>query len=73
MTFTATVTVSAQYIGMPTGVVTFTVGTTLLGAGVVDAGGVATFATSSLAVGSHILTATYGGDTTFTGQQFGAW
>ena len=65
--FTATVTVSAPGAGTPAGVMTLTDGTTLLGTGAVGAGGVVTFATRSLAVGSHILTATYGGDASFQG------
>ena len=48
---------------VPTGNVTFVDGTTSLGTATLNASGVATFSTSSLAVGSHAITATYGGDT----------
>ena len=63
VTFTATV---AGASGRPTGTVTFIDGTTSLGTGALS-GGVATYTTTSLAVGSHSVTAKYGGDTNFTG------
>ena len=44
---------------------TFKDGATTLGTGTLS-GGVATFATSALAIGSHTITAVYGGDTNFT-------
>ena len=47
---------------VPTGTVTFLEGTATLGIGVLNASGVASYATSSLAVGSHSVTASYGGD-----------
>ncbi|MFN8040949.1 MAG: Ig-like domain-containing protein [Acidimicrobiales bacterium] len=62
VTLTATVAVSAPGSGTPTGVVTFTDGASTLGSATLDAGGVASLPTSSLAVGSHTVTATYGGD-----------
>jgi hypothetical protein len=62
ITLTATVTSSA---GTPTGVVTFLDGITPLGAGTLSASGVAMFPTASLAIGSHSITASYGGDTNF--------
>jgi hypothetical protein len=62
LTFTATVMGTG---GTPTGMVTFFDGTTSLGAGTLNASGVATFPTSSLAIGSHSITAQYGGDATF--------
>jgi hypothetical protein len=62
LTFTATVTSSAS--GSPSGLVNFYDGTTLLGSGTL-ASGAATFATSSLAVGAHSITAVYAGDTNF--------
>ncbi len=68
VTFTATVGVTAPGSGTPTGTVTFTEGGTTLGTGTLStAGGVttATFATSSLAVGNHSITATYAGDGNF--------
>lgn len=64
MTFTATVSVVAPGSGVPTGVVTFRDGTTILGTGTL-ASGVATFNTPSLTIGSHEITATYEGDTNF--------
>jgi hypothetical protein len=48
-----------------TGTVTFKDGTTTLGTGTV-AGGVATFSTSGLAVGSHSIGCAYAGDTNFS-------
>jgi trimeric autotransporter adhesin len=59
VTFTATVNGAA---GTPTGTVNFMDGTTSLGSGALSAG-MAAFTTSSLAVGSHAITAVYGGDT----------
>ncbi len=64
VTFTATVT--GQYGGTPTGTVSFYDGTTFLGTGTLS-NGVATYTTSSLSVGSHSMTAVYGGDTNFVG------
>lgn len=58
VTFTATV---ASSDGTPTGTVAFREGTTTLGSGTLS-GGVATFTTSGLSVGTHSITATYGGD-----------
>jgi subtilase family serine protease len=63
VTFTATVTSLAS--GTPTGTVTFLDGITSLGTGALNGSGMATFITSSLAVGSHSITAQYGGDTNF--------
>jgi hypothetical protein len=62
VTFTATVT-PASGTPTPTGGVTFKDGTTTLGTGTLNATGVATFATTALAVGSHSVTASYAGDT----------
>ena len=66
MTFTATVSVSVPGAGTPTGTVTFKDGTTTLGTGSLStANGVTTaaFSTPLLSVGSHSITAVYGGDT----------
>ena len=63
VTFTATVKPATT--GTPTGTVTFNDGTTLLGTGTLSAGK-ATFTTSALALGSHPITASYGGNTNFT-------
>lgn len=60
--FTATVTAS----GSPTGTVTFLDGIVRLGTGTLNGSGVATFTTSSLIVGSHAITAEYGGDAKFS-------
>jgi hypothetical protein len=57
VTFTATVTGKN-----PTGTVTFKDGPSAIGTGALDAAGKATFTTSSLAVGSHTITAVYPGD-----------
>jgi subtilisin family serine protease len=61
MTFTATVIGS----GVPTGTVTFMDGTTTLGSASLEAGGQATWTTSSLTAGTHSITAVYGGDDSF--------
>jgi hypothetical protein len=45
-----------------TGSVTFLDGTTILGVGTINSAGVASFTTSTLAIGSHPITASYGGD-----------
>jgi YVTN family beta-propeller protein len=63
VTFTATV---SSGNGTPTGTVTFKDGTTTLGTGTVTSGQ-AGFSTSSLALGSHSITAVYGGDANFQG------
>src|SRR5208283_4291582 len=62
VTFTATV--KPEFTGTPTGTVTFKDGTTTL-ATVTLSGGVAKFTTSSLAVGTHSITAVYEGSTSF--------
>lgn len=59
--FTATVT------GAPTGVVQFFIDGSAVGTGPLSAGGVATFKATSLAVGTHTITATYSGDDNFGG------
>jgi streptogramin lyase len=61
VTFTATVSPSSA-----TGTVTFYDGATNIGTGPLSAG-TATLSTSSLSVGSHIITAVYGGDTNDAG------
>jgi hypothetical protein len=62
VTFTATVTPQSGS-GVPTGTVTFLDGSTSLGTGPLNASGVATFSTTTLAAGSQSITASYGGDT----------
>jgi len=66
VTFTATVAISGTGAGTPTGVVTFTIDGSAAGT-VALSSGVATFSTSSLSVGSHPITVTYGGDANFNG------
>ena len=63
ITFTATVSSAAS---VPTGTVNFLDGATVLGTGTL-ANGVATFTTSTLAIGSHSVTAVYAGDANFNG------
>jgi hypothetical protein len=66
VTFTATVGATAPGAGTPTGTVNFLEGTTTLASSVTLNGSEqATFTTSSLAVGSHTITANYSGDTSF--------
>ena len=61
VTLTATVAVVSPGAGAPTGTVTFQEGSTILGSPTLT-DGVATFITSTLAIGSHSITASYGGD-----------
>jgi hypothetical protein len=63
VTFTATV--APQYGGTPTGTASFFDGTTNLGNSPVNGSGVATLTTSTLAIGTHSMTAVYNGDTNF--------
>src|SRR5207247_1761140 len=67
VTFTATVKAKTAGAGTPTGTVTFKDGPTILGTGTLDSAGQAMFTTSTLAVGSHSITASYGGDANFNG------
>jgi predicted outer membrane repeat protein len=61
LTFTATV---YSAVSTPTGTIAFEDGATVLGSGILTAG-VATFTTSSLAVGTHTIAAVYSGDANF--------
>jgi hypothetical protein len=65
VTFTATIT--PNFTGAPTGTVRFRDNTTatVLGTGAVNASRHATFTTTKLAVGTHSVSAIYGGDTNF--------
>jgi len=63
VTFTAAVTPAGA--GTPTGAVTFNDGATTVGSNALS-GGKATLATPGLAIGSHLVTAAYGGDTNFS-------
>ena len=62
VTITAGVTSSA---GVPAGTVTFYDGATALGTGSLNNSGQATLSTSSLAAGSHSITASYAGNSNF--------
>jgi MBG domain/Bacterial Ig-like domain (group 3) len=68
VTFTATISSTS---GQPTGTVNFLDGTTVLGEGTLS-GGVATLTTSSLAAGTHSITASYSGDSNFAAVASGA-
>jgi hypothetical protein len=65
VTFTATVTASAPGLGLPTGTVTFKDKNKTIGTATLNASGQATFTTSTLSNGSHPITVTYGGSTSF--------
>jgi len=62
VTFTASVGAAVAGFGSPTGSVQFAVDGTNVGAPVPLSGGVASFTTSTLALGGHTVTATYTGD-----------
>jgi hypothetical protein len=64
ITFTVTVTPGCGSVGAPTGTVTFSDGSTVLGSGTL-ASGRASFSTSALSAGSHSITASYSGDSNF--------
>ena len=72
VTFTATVTANAPGSGVPTGTVTFKNGGATLGTGTLNSSGVAMFSTSALPLGPNSITASYGGDTNFSGSASGA-
>jgi hypothetical protein len=63
VTFTATVTGGGS---TPTGTVTFKDGASTIGTAKLNASGIATLTVSSLAIGTHSITASYGGDANFT-------
>jgi len=60
ITFTASASSNG---GMPTGVIQFLDGASVIGSGTLSATGVATLVSSTLTVGSHSITAAYAGDT----------
>jgi hypothetical protein len=70
VTVTATVSAVAPGAGVPTGAVTFKDGTTVLGT-VVLVGGHASLSTKALAVGPHVIDATYLGSSSFNGSTVG--
>ena len=63
--FTATVTAASPAAGTPTGTVTFLDGTTIIGTQTLTSGQAA-LSTSALSSGTHVITASYSGDTNFT-------
>ena len=66
VTFTATVSATAPGSGTPTGQVTFYDGTTAIDTETLS-GGMASYTTTSLAIGGHSITAQYLGSTDFAG------
>ena len=62
VTFTATLTGGST---KPTGTVIFFDGATQLGTGTLNGSGVGKYTTTTLAVGGHSITASYGGDTNY--------
>jgi uncharacterized delta-60 repeat protein len=70
VTFTAVVSVVSPGSGIPSDVVTFKDGTTVLGSSELsnaNGASTATLTTSALSVGSHSITAVYGGGTRYVG------
>jgi hypothetical protein len=65
--FTAKVTGQTGSSGTPTGTITFLSGTTTLGTGTLDATGAATYTAASLNATTYAVTASYAGDTLFSG------
>jgi subtilisin-like proprotein convertase family protein len=66
VTFSLTVSAVSPGVGTPSGVVNFRIDGSVLGSGTL-AGGVATFATNNLALGSHTVVAEYAGNGNFIG------
>jgi len=62
---TATVTAAGGGTGTPTGSVTFTDGTSIIGTAAVDASGKAVLTSAGLSAGAHTITASYAGDNNF--------
>ena len=69
VTFTATVTAVAPGSGTPTGTVSFSDGSNMIGRGTLNGAGQASFTTSSLFVGNHNIVTRYAGDGKFNGSQ----
>ncbi len=65
VTFTATVTIKSPGSGILSGTVLFYDGSNQIGSGTLNGSGQATYSTSSLAVGTHSITAVYQGATDF--------
>jgi ELWxxDGT repeat protein len=72
VTFTAAVRITGSPATMPTGAVVFKDGNAVLGSGALS-GGQATFSTTGLALGNHVITAAYAGDGNFTGSTSGVY
>ncbi len=72
---TLTVTVASQPASgcTPTGTVTLYDGAVPIASNLALAGGTATFMTSALSVGVHSITASYAGDSNFTGSTSAVW
>jgi len=68
VSFTAAVTSTPALPQPPTGTLNFYDGSTLLGTSSVATGGLATFNIATLAVGTHIVSAQYSGDTYYAAQ-----
>jgi len=66
ITFTATIAAVAPGVGTPTGVVTFTIDGITVGVPALS-GGVAIYSTAVLTVGTHTVSATYGGAANYNG------
>jgi hypothetical protein len=67
VTLTATVSAGPPGTGTPTGNVRFQEGDTIMATRALDASGRVTFVTSTLSVGTHLITAVYQGDSTYAG------
>ncbi len=72
-TSTGLVATLGGFTGAPSGTVTFFEGTTELGSATMQAAGTATLTTDQLTAGTHVVTATYSGDTTFGGSRAPAY
>lgn len=64
---TVTATVTTGSTGTPTGAVTFSDGSAVLSTVNLDPTGQAAYTTSALTIGNHSITASYGGDSNFSG------
>ena len=67
VTLTATLSITSPGAGVASGSVSFSDGSMNLGSGTINAAGQATLAIATLGAGPHSITATYGGDTNFSG------
>jgi hypothetical protein len=65
VTLTATVAANPSGAGTPTGSVTFSDGSVVFGSAALNGSGTAAVTTSFTTAGSHLITATYGGDANF--------